>query len=356
MGYLLAVLLALIVLLIITAWLLTFHPQTPVQEQAVVCTQDAPLLHPGQPLKVLSWNLQFMAGKEYVFFYDQLDGNGPDTRPSPAHITSTFAAAARLINAQDPDILLLQELDEGARRTDYQDQSARLLALLDKPYPCRAETYYWKSAFVPHPKIMGAVGLKLVTFSKYHIDHARRHALPQAPDNPLYMLFNLKRALLECRLPLTTGGALTLLNTHLEAFGQGTDIMERQVQLTTAFLDRLQAQHLPWLIGGDFNLLPPGVDRNELHPDGAGLYHDPSEIHPFFDKFHSVIPLDTLTGPQRPRYFTHHPNNPQVTAPERTIDYIFYDGLSLQQATVLQQEGTGISDHFPIVAQFKLPE
>jgi endonuclease/exonuclease/phosphatase family metal-dependent hydrolase len=26
----------------------------------------------------MNWNVQYMAGKNYVFFYDRLDGSGPD--------------------------------------------------------------------------------------------------------------------------------------------------------------------------------------------------------------------------------------------------------------------------------------
>ena len=31
-------------------------------------------------MKVLTWNLQFLAGKDYCFFYDRNDGKGTDTR------------------------------------------------------------------------------------------------------------------------------------------------------------------------------------------------------------------------------------------------------------------------------------
>ncbi len=356
MGYTLILILGVTISLGLTLWLLTFHPQTPLQKEVVNCNDKAPLLQPGQSLKVLSWNVQFMAGKDYVFFYDQPDGSGPDTRPSAAHITHTINAAADLINTANPDILLLQEIDVGAKRTDYQDQGARLQALLEQDYPCQAGTYYWKSTFIPHPKIMGAVGLKLVTLSKYHIASAQRHALPQIPGNPIYKLFNLKRAHLECRLPLSTGSTLALFNTHLDAFGQGTNIMARQIRSTTNLLDSLAAQGVPWLMGGDFNLLPPGINRHELHSDERYLYNDQTEIQPLFDKFHSVIPLEVLTGPERHRYFTHHPNTHQARPADRTIDYIFYDGLEVQHASILQQEALGISDHFPIISYFQVPE
>ncbi|MGH2542814.1 MAG: hypothetical protein ACRDIB_08455, partial [Ardenticatenaceae bacterium] len=51
--------------LLIVGWAVTFHPPE-VQAEAVTCPESAPRLQQGQALKVLSWNVQFMAGKEYV--------------------------------------------------------------------------------------------------------------------------------------------------------------------------------------------------------------------------------------------------------------------------------------------------
>jgi hypothetical protein len=61
--------------------LTTFHPPA-VASEAVVCPADAPELTPGQAVKVLSWNIQYLAGKDYVFWYDLFDESGPDDRPS----------------------------------------------------------------------------------------------------------------------------------------------------------------------------------------------------------------------------------------------------------------------------------
>lgn len=107
-----------------------------------------------------------MAGKNYTFFFE----DGADTRPSRQHINLTNAAVARIINDENPDIILLQEMDDGASRTDNQDQLARLLPLISKDYACSTGAYYWKSDYVLHPAIMSSVGLKLITLSKYKIE------------------------------------------------------------------------------------------------------------------------------------------------------------------------------------------
>ena len=103
----------LVVVLAATIRLTTFHPPQ-VAAQDVTCAEDAPELHTGQAVKVMSWNVQYMAGKDYVFWYDLLDESGPDERPSPQAITATFEEVARVIADEQPDVLLLQEVDDGA--------------------------------------------------------------------------------------------------------------------------------------------------------------------------------------------------------------------------------------------------
>ncbi|MDR9450303.1 MAG: endonuclease/exonuclease/phosphatase family protein, partial [Acidimicrobiia bacterium] len=70
-------LLAVVVLLVAAVWLTTFHPRS-VRTEAVDCPEDARTLRPGQSVEVMSWNVQYMAGKGYVFWYDLFDESGPD--------------------------------------------------------------------------------------------------------------------------------------------------------------------------------------------------------------------------------------------------------------------------------------
>jgi endonuclease/exonuclease/phosphatase family metal-dependent hydrolase len=315
-----------------------------------------PLLQPGQRLSVLSYNVQYMAGKDYVFFYDLPNSSGPDLRPTAESITHTIAEVARIIRAENPDIVLLQELDYGARRTDYRDQLAELLRLLPVDYGCHATAFYWKAAFLPHPRIMGPVGMRLATLSKYRISSATRHQLPLMPGNWLVQQFNFKRAILETRLPIAGGGELAVLNTHLDAFAHGTDTMERQLATAAALLDRCTRQGIPWLIGGDFNLLPPGPARAALPPQHQEGYREPSELAPWFARYHAVPALPDLTGPDRARWYTFFHNDPAISAPDRTIDYLFYaDTLRLARAAVRQHDTLAVSDHLPVVAEFALP-
>ena len=336
---------AVLVVLIAAVWLTTFHPGD-VEAADVTCPEDAPVVG-DQPLRVMNWNVQYLAGKDYVFWYDLLDESGPDDRPSAAAISTTLDDVVRVIEAENPDVILLQELDDGAARTDREDQRLRLQAALDGAYPCSAEAFYWKASFVPHPRVMGSVGMELVTLSKYRIDDATRYQLAEMPADPLTRQFNLKRAVLEARLPTASGDEVVFFNTHLDAFAQGNDTMQRQVSEVNRIL---AAEASPWVIGGDFNLLPPGRQFDDL-PAGQQAYYEPdSELAVLYDRYAAVPALEDANGVARAAWYTHFPNDPAVTGPDRTIDYVFAGaGAALTNPTVRSTDTTGISDHLPLL-------
>ena len=345
----------LLVALVSLVWILTFHPR-PHQAEPVICALEAPLLKPGQTLKVLTWNVQFMAGKNYVFFFDVPDSNGPDERPSREDITHTLSEVARVIHDENPDLVLLQEVDNGAARTDYEDQLQRLLGLLTSEYACHVSAFYWKAAYVPHPRIHGAVGVTLATLSKYRISGATRHQLSLIPGNFVTQQFNLKRAVLEARLPLEQGGEFVVLNTHLDAFAQGSNTMEKQVREIDSLLRSLTQSGQPWVIGGDFNLLPNVEAYRRLPPRQQYYFNPRTEIAPLFESYQAVPSLAEVSGPDYQQWFTHLPNDPEVRGPDRTIDYLFFSRtVRLGAHWVRQRDTQRISDHMPLISGFQLP-
>lgn len=339
-------------LLLAVAWLLSFHPPD-VKQETPVCKGPAPELQPGRTVKVLSWNVQYMAGKDYHFFYE----GGTDRRPSESAIRRTTEKIARIIAEEDPDIILLQEVDHGARRTDYRNQIADLMEALPEKWPCRASAWYWKAGFVPHPDIMGSVGMKLVTLSKYRIEKATRHQLPLLNEGPLRRQFNLKRAVLDSRLQVEGGSDFAVLNTHLSAFARESRTMEKQVAEVKKILDRLSEKQIPWVAGGDFNLLPTADDYMRLPPEERYLYRPETEIRPLFEDYQAVPGINELNRQDPSAWYTHLPNRPSVDRPNKTIDYIFYpDSVTLGKHGVRQENTWKLSDHLPVIAEFKLPE
>lgn len=257
------ILAAVLLVLLLAVRLTTYHPKAILNEP-VRSRGTAPELQAGQRLKVLNWNVQFMAGKNYVFFFDEWDGSGPDKRPARNDIEATWVEVLRVIKDEDPDVLILQEIHVGSASTDREDQVHRLVDSLPPEYSCWTSAWYWKASFVPHPKIMGSAGMKLVILSKYKIDSAVRYQLPLMPNDPLTRQFNFKRAVLEARLPVQGGNVLSLMNIHMDAFAQGSDTMERQVDYVVRLLGETEKAGRSFVITGDFNLVPPGLSYSRL--------------------------------------------------------------------------------------------
>ncbi len=306
----------------------------------------------GRDLRVMTWNVQYAAGRGYVFFYDTIPWGGPDERPSPFAVASTLEGIATVIEREAPDVVLLQEIDVGADRTDRVDQ-AQVLRRRLPDWPWSATAWYWRSAFVPHARVRGAVGLQLMVLSKLRITRARRVPLPLIPGSWLRQAFGFKRAILLAELasgaePLTVG------STHFDAFAQGTGTMQRQVETTAAACRSLDSGS--WALGGDFNLVASSAERAALDPSQKASYAETSELQ-VLQEWPSVPSVSDLSGPERARWLTYHPNEPVSSGPDRAIDYIFHSqGLVRRSAHVVNDAFTaGLSDHLPIVAELGRP-
>lgn len=364
------ILIVLLVSLALSIWSITFHPE-PLQNEAVINQDSAKTLQAGQKVKVLSWNVQYMSGKNYEFWYDRLAGDGPDIRPSKADISSTFNQVAQLIIKENPDVVLLQELHDNAKRTDYEDQLQRLLSLLPPEYGNYSEAFYWQAGFVPLPQIMGSVGMKLAVISKYRLGDALRHQLATIKKDPISDQFNFRRAIQEVSLPIAPSAAkgsndtneaeaaqassLTLMNTHFDAFAQGSNTMQLQVAYLEQLLQQKNQQGDQWMIGGDLNLLPPGQYEN-MDETARTYYQKQSELARIYDQFNVIPSIEQASGDNANSWFTHFPNRKEVTSPDRTIDYFVYgDKVQVSDAKVLQQNTWHISDHLPMIITITLP-
>jgi endonuclease/exonuclease/phosphatase family metal-dependent hydrolase len=347
-------LLAVLALVLIGALMfsLTWRPDAR-ETLPVSCTGTPPTLVPGQALKVMTWNVQYLAGKRYVFWNDLAQGN--DEAPTQEDMAFSLDEVARVIRDEQPDVVLLQELDDGAKASDYQDQLKLLQERVADLYPCSASAFDWKAEFVPDAHVFGSVGRQLATLSRYRIEHAERLQLPVASANFISRQFQPKDALLATKLPLSDGGQLTVFNTHLERARQPDNTLQAQVSAVAKVLDKYESQGLPWLIGGDFNLLPLGQYRR-LSAEQRTPYSADSELHLLWDKYPMIPTNNEASGIDRAQWLTHYPNDPGLHGPDRTVDYLFYSPrIKRVEALVRQDDTLRISDHLPVIARFLLP-
>ncbi|MFJ2367148.1 endonuclease/exonuclease/phosphatase family protein [Pseudomonas sp. NPDC087697] len=352
LRYTLLGLLILIGLLFSLIYSLTWRPDAK-ETLPVSCSTSAPTLVPGQALKVMTWNVQYLAGKRYVFWNDLAQGT--DESPTPEDMAFSLDEVARVIRDEQPDLVLLQELDDGAKASDYQNQLKLLQERLVDLYPCSAHAFDWKADFIPDPHIFGSVGRQLATLSRFQIEHAERLQLPEAPANFISRQFQPKNALLVSYLPLRDGGQMAVLNTHLDRAAQPDETQQTKVTAVAKVLDTYEGRGTPWLIGGDFNLLPLG-QYQRLAPEQRTPYSADSALHVLWDKYPMIPTNNEASGVDRDQWLTHYPNDPGLNGPDRTVDYLFYSPrIKRVEAQVRQDDTLRISDHLPVIARFLLP-
>ena len=319
----------------------------------VSCSTQPPTVAPGQALKVMTWNVQYLAGKRYVFWNDLAAGT--DEAPTADDMAFSLDEVARVIRDEQPDIVLLQELDDGAKASGYQNQLKLLQERVADLYPCSAHAFDWKADFIPDPHIFGSVGRQLATLSRYEIEHAERLQLPVSEVNLISRQFKPKNALLLTYLPLSDGGQMAVLNTHLDRATQPDETLQAQVSAVAKVLDKFESHGTPWLIGGDFNLLPLG-QYQRLPSEQRTPYSSDSALHVLWDKYPMIPTNNEASGIDRARWLTHYPNDTNVSGPDRTVDFLFYSPrIKRVEARVRQDDTLRISDHLPVIARFLLP-
>lgn len=299
--------------------------------------ESGPPLSPGEGFRVVTWNIQYAGTRRHHFFYD----GGPAVHVPETDVTEALAAIVAVVLHLDADLVLLQEVDRGSDRTGRVDELATILARV--PMPAWVGTPIHRSRYIPHPRgePLGAIDLHQVILSRRALRCARRFALSPLKESPTRRFFNLKRALL-----VAESGAVSVATTHLSAFSRGDGTMPRQVAEIQRWIDERGDQ--PWILGGDFNLLPPGDSPGRLGAGGAE-YADPTPpIAPLLARARSVIPPADLLDPVHRTYLP-----PGATAPDRVLDYLFVSPHFKVRRAWVEPVPIWLSDHWPLVADLE---
>lgn len=322
---------------------LTEHKPASEEEATVVSAGAAQPLEVNTTFTVLSWNLQFGAGRKREFFYD----GGPAVHVPEADVRATMAKMREALAGAGPDIALLQEVDRNCKRTAYIDQlpayvqGARAASYVSVPYH--------RSPFVPKPLTnpLGRVDMHLAILSRALLTHAVRRQLALKQTLRLVQVFDLKRALLTAEVEVAgLDKPLKIAVTHLDAFSYGDGTLSKQV----AALEEWMASHAPdqpWILAGDFNLLPPSDSPDRLN-ESRPLYTDAKNpMERLIPRFREV--LGDQLDPRNRTYLPFGDN-----AADRKIDYFFVGGpIEVIEARVMH-EHKELSDHLPIMAMLRI--
>ena len=257
----------------------------PVEDAEVLRTGENASLAVGDSVTVLSWNVGYGGlGKDSDFFMD----GGKDSKSADRETVGRYLEGIhRTIVDQDPDLVLLQEVDTDSSRTYGIDERD----LLAQGMSSQTFAYNYSCPFVPIPMPpIGKVHSGLFTMTNgVEIERAERISLP-CPFTWPTRIANLKRCLLVSYLPVAgSDKQLVLVNLHLEAYDDG----EGKVAQTNQLREFITAEYEKGnyvIAGGDFNQIFPGslarypnthpenwepgvLDANLL-PDGWALAYD----------------------------------------------------------------------------------
>ncbi|MFC2107435.1 endonuclease/exonuclease/phosphatase family protein [Bacteroidota bacterium] len=210
-------------------------------------------------LNIISWNIAFGGlGEQMDFFYDggkMVISKPEDFLNNQEYIKSFFHKQNQI------DFWLIQELDINSKRSYYNDQ--RSLFNTDH-HSYRYFSQNYKVAFVPVPlyQPMGKVNSGLYTLSSYPPYEVISRYFDGNYKWPT-KIFMLDRCYTILRLKTQNKGDLILINTHNSAFDDGS-LREAQLNelLTLAKKEYQKGNYV--VIGGDWNMNPPGYDLNNI--------------------------------------------------------------------------------------------
>lgn len=248
---LLAILLILVILIAgLLIWLTVVEYKPSDKENAAVTALSAESgerLKQGDQIKLVAWNMGYGALGDNADFF--MDGGKMVYTADEARVRQNLDAIVSEVRSQDPDILLLQEIDLNSDRSYHIDETGFFSNLGFANY---AFANNFKVAFSPIPiPPMGKIDSGIATYSKYSVASAERTQLP-CPFSWPVRIINLKRCLLTTRIPVEGGKELVIVNLHLEAYDDGEG-KAAQAQMLMDILNEEISKGNYVIAGGDFN-------------------------------------------------------------------------------------------------------
>lgn len=329
-------------------------------------------------VRVVTWNVKYGWGRNDIFF----DGWGDAVEISEEETLRVLDEQLALLAELDADIVMTQETDKDSRRTAYVDQVDYLLQ--NSPYNYAAYVPIWDAEYAAQSGL-GPVEMGQVVFSRWPITKNTRIDQPVSTSDPGYVrYFSPRRAIQHVEIDLD-GTPLTVLNVHPTAYSLDGTKQEHLAQI----FDVAQGVEGDLVIGGDFNVIPPGsvnpdrfddvVDAGTIGVTEVTYTEDEmASLNPFYDAYTPAIPLLDYQDPpedldptydqsydrrttcnDRPndqrRFFSHSLASGVLW--NQKLDYLF-TSLTWTGGTVLQCPGDGgiqsepmlLSDHAPVVA------
>ena len=318
-------------------------------EKVVVKGESSKTLHLTDTINVMSWNVGYCGLDESQDFF--MDGGTKVRAPSIGKVKENLIAIKDQIVAKNPDIVMLQEVDQSSSRTHKYNEVKAFRDDLGTSNYVSSYALNYKAGYVPYPlfNTIGAVESGILSFSKYQVNNAERRQLPIPFSWPISML-NLKRCLLVNRISIDgSDKELVMVNLHLEAYDDGAG-KAKQTKVLTDFIDSEVTKGNYVVAGGDFNQRFSNVDISS-YPEYKGNWKCP------------VIETSSL-GSSVALMDSTHPtcrllNKPYKNADKSKFQYYMLDGFILSSNISYSHVETinldfKNSDHNPVMLELRL--
>jgi len=318
-------------------------------------------------LKVVSWNIKFGAGRIDFFF----DCYGDRSIMTKEEVITNMNGVINKIKSLNPDVIYLQEADIQSKRSAFIDQVQMILDNTDLNYGVYASQ--WQADFVPSDGV-GKVNSGNAILSKYELTDAERIPLALIEEDPGYVqYFYLRRNILKANIKVANKD-FVVYNTHTSAYSNdGTKL--KQLKTIKEELDKTNSEGKTFIIGGDFNTIPPNSVVFKLFDDGAeaggcdstssyfetGFDGQLDDMKMFFDAYTPAISLAKYgtTEASQEKYYSFTSNKDGFW--NRKLDYIFTNKDFAGNSGKVHQRGNDdgiptmpLSDHAPLSVKISL--
>lgn len=307
-------------------------------------------LRTGEQQTIVSWNIGFGAyTADYSFF---MDGGKESRARSRESVEHCLRAVCNTLRAQDPDLVLVQEVDTDSTRSYHVDQRALIEATFaDSHSAAFAQNYHSSYLFYPLHEPHGASNSGILTLSDAPIESALRTSLPV--EGGVRKFLDLDRCYSLSRIPVEGGGTLCLYNLHLSAYTSDGTIATRQLEILLEDMARARAEGNWVIAGGDFNKDVWG-DSTAVTGIGGEDYSwaqpFPTELLPagfsLVDSLDRANPVLSCRGTDAPYE--------KGKSFEVTLDgFIVSDNVRALDCAVIDT-GFAVTDHNPVRLRFEL--
>lgn len=313
------------------------------KEKVLLYGEGSKELRTTETIKVMSWNVGYCGLSEENDFF--MDGGTKVRATSLQKVQANAAAIKEEIATNNPDVVLLQEVDYNSSRSYKYNQVNYFRKELNKSVYESSFALNYKAGYVPYPiPTIGKVESGILSFSKYDVTDATRVALPCPFSWPLSMV-NLKRCLLVNRVPIIDNGKeLVIVNLHLEAYDEGEGKIA-QTKMLKNFIESEYNKGNYVIAGGDFNQ-SFSQDDISAYPRYGNNWSSPIIDTSMFDAFATFYNDRT------------HPtcrllNKPYKGANPDTFQYYMLDGFICTKNLSVTVETLDLhfvnSDHNPVM-------